>query len=64
MANTEASRAFLSSVIKDYNVTSVFDAGCGDVNWQRLVDGLDRVRYDALSWTKLAIDGCIYPLNR
>ncbi|KAJ1468358.1 hypothetical protein T484DRAFT_1855553 [Baffinella frigidus] len=42
LANTEASRAFLSRVITDYNVSSVFDAGCGDVNWQRLADAIER----------------------
>ena len=26
-------------------MASVFDAGCGDMNWQRFVDGIDSVRY-------------------
>ena len=45
VARTNASRAFLSDVLRRFNVGSVLDAGCGDVNWQGLTPGIDEVDY-------------------
>ncbi|MFE9428906.1 class I SAM-dependent methyltransferase [Kitasatospora sp. NPDC006697] len=40
---TEAVRAALSAVLARYPIRTVTDAGCGDVNWIRQVDGFDRL---------------------
>ncbi|WP_329581373.1 class I SAM-dependent methyltransferase [Kitasatospora sp. NBC_01250] len=43
MRQTEAARAALTSVLARYPIRTVTDAGCGDVNWIRHVDGFDRL---------------------
>jgi hypothetical protein len=45
LARTEASRAFLSDVLGRYNISSMLDAGCGDVNWQGHTPGINDVDY-------------------
>ena len=45
LARTNASRAFLSDVLHKFNVTTMLDVGCGDVNWQGHTPGLDHVDY-------------------
>ncbi|MEU7697398.1 class I SAM-dependent methyltransferase [Streptomyces sp. NPDC039028] len=43
LRQTEAVRGALASVLARYPIRTVTDAGCGDVNWIRHVDGFDRV---------------------
>jgi len=45
VARTNASRAFLSDVLRRFSVKTMLDAGCGDVNWQGLTPGIDEVDY-------------------
>ena len=45
LKRTGASRAFLSDVIREYNITTMLDAGCGDVNWQGHITGIGNVDY-------------------
>ena len=45
LARTNASRAFLAGVLRDFKVSTVLDAGCGDVNWQGHTPGIDAVDY-------------------
>jgi hypothetical protein len=43
-------RAWLEGIIRDYNVRTVFDAGCGDFHWMRYVnlDGADYIGWDVV----------------
>jgi hypothetical protein len=41
---TEALRAMLSKVLRDLNIHSLLDAGCGDFNWMKEVD-LSEIEY-------------------
>ncbi|MES9807375.1 class I SAM-dependent methyltransferase [Streptomyces cinereoruber] len=43
LRQTEAVRGVLASVLARYPIRTVTDAGCGDVNWIRHVDGFDRL---------------------
>jgi hypothetical protein len=43
MRQTEAVRTALASVLARYPIRTITDAGCGDVNWIRHVEGLDRL---------------------
>ncbi|MFC8895843.1 class I SAM-dependent methyltransferase [Streptomyces cinereoruber] len=43
LRQTEAVRGALASVLARYPIRTVTDAGCGDVNWIRHVDGFDRL---------------------
>ncbi|MEV6123849.1 class I SAM-dependent methyltransferase [Streptomyces sp. NPDC052077] len=43
LRQTEAVRGALASVLARYPIRTITDAGCGDVNWIRHVDGFDRL---------------------
>ncbi|MFH8260085.1 class I SAM-dependent methyltransferase [Streptomyces roseolus] len=43
LRQTEAVRGALASVLARYPIRTVTDAGCGDVNWIRHVDGFGRL---------------------
>ncbi|MFB7338548.1 class I SAM-dependent methyltransferase [Streptomyces hydrogenans] len=43
LRQTEAVRGALASVLARYPIRTVTDAGCGDVNWIRHIDGFDRL---------------------
>ncbi|MFF9473255.1 class I SAM-dependent methyltransferase [Streptomyces roseolus] len=43
LRQTEAVRGALTSVLARYPIRTITDAGCGDVNWIRHVDGFDRL---------------------
>jgi SAM-dependent methyltransferase len=45
LARTNASRAFLADVLQRYEVRSMLDAGCGDVNWQGHTRGINEIEY-------------------
>jgi len=57
LANTEASREILADVIRDFNITSIFDAGCGDVNWQRFV------RSESFNWQRFVSSETVQKLT-
>lgn len=38
IAATERVRAGLTNLIRDHDIRSIVDAGCGDFNWMRIVD--------------------------
>ncbi len=44
LANTREMRTFLEEVLKNYDIKSMIDVGCGDWNWMKLVD-LDGIEY-------------------
>eukprot|EP00960_Hanusia_phi_P049907 759856-Hanusia_phi.AAC.3 len=45
LSRTNTSRDFIADVIRRYNISSVLDAGCGDMNWQTHVEELKHVEY-------------------
>jgi hypothetical protein len=54
---TQASLAFLSSVINEFRVTSMIDVPCGDMNWQTQSWELDSIEHFAgLDITKSVIE--------
>ncbi|KAI9328595.1 hypothetical protein DFJ73DRAFT_116535 [Zopfochytrium polystomum] len=42
---TQNVRLLIETVLSTFNVTTLIDSPCGDVNWQHLIPGLDRVSY-------------------
>ena len=49
--HTENIRKQLPDLIKKYNIKSINDAGCGDLNWMSTIDlsGVDYLGYDLVS---------------
>ncbi|MFJ4677224.1 class I SAM-dependent methyltransferase [Kitasatospora sp. NPDC088783] len=43
LRQTKAVRAALASILARYPIRTITDAGCGDVNWIRHVDGFDQL---------------------
>lgn len=60
MRQTAAVRAALALVLARYPIRIVTDAGCGDVNWIRRVDGFDRLN----SYVGLDVVADIVRLNQ
>jgi hypothetical protein len=60
MRQTTAVRAALASVLAHHPIRTVTDAGCGDVNWIRHVDGFDQLA----SYTGLDVVADIVQLNQ
>jgi hypothetical protein len=52
LASTEEIRAALPGLLKEYGITSVVDAGCGDLNWVKEVDwtGISYTGVDLMQW--------------
>lgn len=51
IAHTENIRKQLPQIIKDYDIKTINDAGCGDLNWISTIDlsGIDYLGYDLVS---------------
>ena len=53
-SQTQEYRAFLTAILKQYNIRSILDVGCGDWNWMSTID-LQGVMYRGID----IVDECI-----
>ena len=65
MKRTEDTREFLHRVLREYNIKSMIDIGCGDWNWMKTVNlyGIDYTGYD-FDWDFIKENQLDYPQHK
>lgn len=56
LANTAALRKSFEAILKDYDIKTVFDAGCGDYHWIKNVPGMEKVEYTGVDLIEEVIE--------